>query len=73
MLQQKRRKKGIKQINKTLTLERIAEIKARKIDLSDIPEITKEQWENGYFKNRGENNTAPVEYKKNYVYDRSRM
>lgn len=37
---------------KLLTAERIAEITAREIDLSDIPEITKEQWEKGHFKNQ---------------------
>ncbi|MGI5173266.1 hypothetical protein V1L52_02310 [Treponema sp. HNW] len=62
------------QTGKTLTLERIAEIKSRKIDLSDIPEITEEQWETGYLKNRKDNkNTASGEYKKKYVYDRNRI
>ena len=37
---------------KALTAERIAEITAHEIDLSDIPELTKEQWENGHFKNQ---------------------
>ena len=37
---------------KLLTAERIAEITAHEIDLSDIPEITKEQWEKGHFKNQ---------------------
>ena len=37
---------------KALTAERIAEITAHEIDLSDIPELTKEQWEKGHFKNQ---------------------
>ena len=35
-----------------LTAERVAEIKARQIDLSDIPEITREQWATGHFRNQ---------------------
>ena len=37
---------------KTLTPERIEELKYRSVDLSDIPEITAEQWKNGHFRNQ---------------------
>ena len=37
---------------KALTAERLAEITAHEIDLSDIPELTKEQWEQGHFRNQ---------------------
>nr|WP_314994694.1 hypothetical protein [uncultured Treponema sp.] len=37
---------------KPLSAERISEIAAHEIDLSDIPELTKEQWEKGHFKNQ---------------------
>ena len=39
-------------IENPLTAERVAEIKARGIDLSDIPEITREQWATGHFRNQ---------------------
>ncbi len=37
--------------SKTLTPERIAEIKARQIDYTDIPKLEKEDFEAGHFKN----------------------
>lgn len=39
-------------IANTLTAERAAQIKNRTIDLSDIPEITREQWATGHFRNQ---------------------
>lgn len=36
----------------TLTPERVAEIKARPIDFSDIPELTREDFARGYFRNQ---------------------
>ena len=36
---------------KTLTAERVAEIKAREIDLSDIPELTESDFARGNFRN----------------------
>ncbi|MBQ9494736.1 MAG: hypothetical protein IJR50_03755 [Treponema sp.] len=38
--------------DKVLTAERVAHIKARAIDTSDIPEITREQWRTGHFRNQ---------------------
>lgn len=35
-----------------LTAERVAEIRARQLDLSDIPELTREQWQTGHFRNQ---------------------
>ena len=37
----------------TLTADRIAEIKARAIDLSDIRELTEEDFSRGHFRNKG--------------------
>lgn len=38
----------------TLTADRIAEIKARPIDLSDIRELTEEDFSRGHFRNQVE-------------------
>lgn len=37
---------------RTLTADRIAEIKARPIDISDIRELTEEDFSRGHFRNR---------------------
>ena len=37
--------------SETLTADRIAEIKARSIDLSDIPELTEADFSRGSFRN----------------------
>ena len=39
---------------RTLTADRIAEIKARPIDLSDIRELTEDDFSRGHFRNRVE-------------------
>lgn len=49
-----------------LTLEQIAELKAledRKIDYSDIPEITKEEWDTKFYK---ANPTTPEDWARFY-------